>query len=312
MSARTEQRERRAGVALLLAIVVTTLVGLCVLALWQGAAGATRAVARETAIIRAQSLTAAAAVRGIAAVDSGMWRATLQEPSAVVVIDSGTVVGGWSRTAIARVGWETLLVRASSEVASGTPDVPARADRRVVIPLQPPLDLPSAALTGRVPWELDLGALVDVPAPSSRESNCRAGVHPVAQRAGAFPVLPAELPLVVVNPDTVTMPITGAIRLSHGRIQRQLRVTGMVVLDSELVVQADLQVTGVLVVQRSVRPAGGRLEVTGAVVTGDAGGGHSGLGVGDRVRYDACAVRRAVERTTGPGPTAIWTVLELF
>jgi hypothetical protein len=84
------------------------------------------------------------------------------------------------------------------------------------------------------------------------------------------------------------------------------------VADSDLVVQADLRVTGVLVTRGSVRPAGGRLDVTGAVVSGDVGSGPSALGAGDRVRYDACAIRSAVARVTSPGPTATWTTLAVW
>ncbi|MDZ7632771.1 MAG: hypothetical protein U5K74_15900 [Gemmatimonadaceae bacterium] len=116
----------------------------------------------------------------------------------------------------------------------------------------------------------------------------------------------------MVDPDTVTDSLVGAFRLTRSRLSVPLRVTGMVVLDSELFLEADLRLTGVLIARGSIRHVSGHLIVTGAVVAGDAGGGHSGLGPGDRVRYDACAIRRAVEHVTSPGPAATWTHLTPF
>jgi hypothetical protein len=115
---------------------------------------------------------------------------------------------------------------------------------------------------------------------------------------------------VPIDADTVTGPLTGVFRLTNPNLTHPLFVVGMVVLDSELLVQADLELVGVLVTRGAIQHAGGRLQVTGAVLAGDAGGGHSGLGAGDR--YDACAVRRAVERVTRAGPGATWTTVPLF
>jgi hypothetical protein len=166
-------------------------------------------------------------------------------------------------------------------------------------------------LTGVLPWNLDPGATVEIPVAAGVELRCRSSGVVVTARH-AFPVLVDSLRLPLIDPDTLRDSLVGAFRLTLGRITRPVRVIGMLVADSELWIDADLRVTGVLVARGSVHPAGGRLDVTGAVVTGDAGGVASGLGAGDRVRYDACAIRSAVERVTSPGPTRTWTILPVF
>jgi hypothetical protein len=121
--------------------------------------------------------------------------------------------------------------------------------------------------------------------------------------------VPSVLPLI--DPDTVRDTVRGAVRIAGPALTRPLQVRGMLALDSDLEVGADLHVSGVLIARGSVRSSGGQLTVIGAVVTGDAGGGHSALGSGDRVRYDGCAIRRALEHVTVPGLSATWTRLGL-
>jgi hypothetical protein len=131
-------------------------------------------------------------------------------------------------------------------------------------------------------------------------------------RRAAIPAGLGRWALTALDPDTVRDTLVGAFRLTRPAIGIPLRVTGMLVTDTDLLVGADLRVTGVLIAGGSIRTAGGRLDVTGAVVAGDSSGGQSRLGAGDRVRYDACAIRGAVLPLTSPGPAATWTTLRLF
>jgi hypothetical protein len=191
--------------------------------------------------------------------------------------------------------------------------VRAEAERRVLVPLVVPLPLPDAALTGGQDWIIDVGATVVIPAAVGSERACRSGAAISPSRQATGPAGQGRWPLTPIDPDTVRDALVGAFRLTRPAIaSAPMQVTGMLVTDTDLLVGADLRVTGVLIAGGSIRTAGGRLDVTGAVVAGDSSGGQSRLGAGDRVRYDACAVRGAVLPLTSPGPAATWTTLRLF
>lgn len=310
MSRLADDTHLRRGWALLLAVVLSAVVAICVVALWKTAARSRRVDLLERAGVAARSLADSVAVRTVQMVDSGVWR-SLTEPGRFATVQTGTSAGRSWRTQIGRSGWLTVVVRSDAAVRTGVPRVTARADQRTLIPLMPPLAVPTAALTGVEAWTVDGAALVDVPV-GGADRVCRPATGVAPARIQAFP---ASLDLsrwVALDPDTAPDSLAGAFRLTHGALTRPLFVEGMVALDTDLVLGADLRLTGVLISRGSVRPAGGRLDVTGAVVSGDAGGGHSGLGPGDQVRYDACAIRRAVERVTRPGPAATWKQLSLF
>ncbi len=303
--------DTRRGVALLMTVVIIAVTGMGVLALWQLNAAMQRSITLETAAVQAGALADSALSAGHTAVADGSWR-TLTAPGAEMAIASGTAPHGTWRSVLGRSGWRTLMLRGSSRLASGVRGVPARGDRRALVPLVAPLDVPFAALTGVGVWNVPSGAIVEVPAAAGAELVCRDGVAPTGTASWSGAPALALFPAVAIDADTVTVPLTGVFRLTSPNLGHPLVVTGMLVLDSELSVGADLELSGVLVTRGVIQPAGGRLKVTGAVLAGDAGGGHSGLGAGDRIRYDACAVRRAVERVTRAGPGATWTTLRLF
>jgi len=309
MCERTEAPRR--GIALLLAIAITAVVGLCTLALWRTSAGSSRALVLERARTRAAALASDGMSRALQQVSAGAWR-DLATPGTDRPIDSARAGRGLWHAALGRPTWSTLLVRVRSETASGARFVPATHEDRFLIPLLAAIELPSAAITGERPWSSPLGAIVDVPPPTLRERVCRGDIVPVASRTAARGGAPRIADLAALDADTVTRPLIGSYRLAHARLNSPLRVTGIVALDSGLVVGADLHVTGVLLVRGSVHPAGGQLDVIGAVVAGDSLGGSSGLGNGDRVRYDACAIRRAVDLVTRPAHSATWTRMSLF
>jgi hypothetical protein len=310
MSAHIDPSNRR-GTALLLAIVIAAVAGICVLALGRTSAGAHRSVAMERAITGSESIADSALVRAFHMIDSGRWRGVALPGDTVTLASGASARNAW-RVAIGRMGWQTLIVRATSVLPGGAPLLRARSDRRAVIPLIAPLDMPAAAVTGAVPWTIDPGALLDEVPAVGAELRCRPRRPVTPSGVDTLPTAFPSASYPAVDPDTVTGPLVGVFRLARRQVRRPLQVAGLVVSDSDLVVDADLRITGVLVVRRSVVPAGGRLEVVGAVVAGDAGGGRSGLGSGDRVRYDACAIRRAVERVTRPGPSSTWVHLRLF
>jgi type II secretory pathway pseudopilin PulG len=311
MSVRTESPRRR-GTALLIAVAISAIVGVCVLALWRSAAGARRADTLERAIVAAATQADSARTLAFALLDTGAWRG-LPRPGDTTTLASGTTPRGRWQTEIARLGWQTVLVRGSATVKSGVPKVEARADERTLVPLQMPLPMPHSAITGANAWIVDPTATVGLAGATGPELRCRPAGHVVATTGQApFPAGLDPLRYPGVDPDTVRDTLVGVHRLTRSHLTRPLDVEGMLVLDSELLLGADLRLTGVLVARGSIRNLGGRLTVTGAVISGDSGGGHSGLGPGDQVRYDACAIRRAVERVTRLGPSSTWTHLSLF
>lgn len=310
MSARTDRVSRR-GAVLLLAMVVASVLALCVAALWRTAARAHRMSALDAGIGAAAIAADSAALAALWSVDSGVWR-RLAQPGDTLTIVRRVLPRGWSTSELARIGWGSLLIRGTGAMRSGVPQVLSAAEKRIVIPLVPPVPMPAGPLTGGTGWLVDPGAAVVFSPVTSAESRCRPTSVAVAAVIHPFPAGFDAGRFTQLDPDTVTDSLTGAFRLTRGVLSRPLGVTGMVVTDSALLVGADLRVTGMLVVRGSIRPGGGQLDVTGAVVAGDAGGGNSGLGPADRVRYDACAIRRAMERMTRPGAPATWTHLRLF
>ena len=301
----------RSGVALLLAVAITAIVGLCTLALWKTSAGSSRSLVLERARARANSLASEGTARALQQVKAGAWR-TLSVPASTRSLDVQRVARGQWQADLGRPTWSTLIIRTVSDAASGAPGVHAMRDERVLVPLLASLGIPTAALTGARPWSIPVGAAVDVPLPSSVERRCRDGITPETSRTTPRSGTLQVAALAVLDPDTVTRPIRGSYRLARATLRSPLTVTGMVALDSDLMVQADLRLTGVLFVRGSIRHAGGRLDVTGAIVAGDSLGGTSGLGTSDRVRYDACAIRHAVDLMTRPGPSATWTRMSPF
>ncbi|MCC7053330.1 MAG: hypothetical protein IT355_08670 [Gemmatimonadaceae bacterium] len=311
MSRRPDRR--RDGTALLVVIVIAAMAGLATLALWRTAAGAARTDAMATAVPATAGAADSALLVGLAAVERGDWRDSLPTPGSSMVAGQGSGRRTRWRATVGRTGWAALVVRGTGSGASGARGVMSRADHRVLVPLVSPLPMPEAALTGSSPWLVVAGAVVDVPPPAPAELSCRDGLLPVGQATAPYPdSAMARLVLPLLDPDTVRAPMSGAFRLTGGRIRVPLRIAGMVVLDTDLSVEADLRLTGVLIVRGTVRTAGGRLDVRGATISGDAYGGHSGLGAADRVRYDACAIRHAVERVTAPASAHGRTPFRLF
>lgn len=307
----TSDHSTRRGIALLLAIVTCTIVGLCVLALWHASTATARAIALESAIASAESLADSARMLGIRAIDGGAWR-SLAEPGSSQRVAHSRTSSRASDADVGRMGWMTLVVRGTSGVRSGVAGITAHADRRTIIPLLAPLDIPRAALTGVQPWSIAPSALVEIPTASGRELRCRplGSIADAAQSPYTTTLDLRRIP--VVDPDTVRDSLTGTWQLARARLSRPLIVRGLVVIDQDIEIGADLRIVGVLISHGSIRPAGGHLDVTGAVVSGDVTGGASVLGAGDRVRYDACAIRSAVERATSPAPTGTWTTLSVF
>ena len=310
MSAHTESHTR-SGMALLLAVVIAAVVGIGVLALWRSTAAARRAISLEASDSHTDAVADSARIRTMPFVDSGGWRALRSPGDWRVLASDSSRLGRW-RAEIGRTAWGALVVRGVAMARGGARSVTARADHRTVVPLVSPFPFPDAALTGVTTWIIDPSAIVDIPVAVGREHACRAVSGARSTARAPLPVAINAIRLPIIDADTLRDSVVGAFRLASGRVRTPLRVAGMLVVDTELVVEADLHVTGVLVARGSVRPAGGRLDVTGAVVSGDAGGGTSALGPRDRVRYDACAIRSAVDHVTSRGPTATWTTLSVF
>ncbi len=300
----------RRGVALLLALVTLGVLSVCLLALWQTRAGALRGDRLRAAVLRRSTQADSMLALGVGAVESGAWRG-LTHPGISTRTHQHHSADADLTTTVARTGWGSLLVRGLATGRSGVRWVPAHADQRLLIPLRAPMRLPEAALTGTSGWTVHAGASVGVATPTPLEQQCRDGVLPQPTQVDSLAVALDATQVTLLDPDTVTAPLVGVFRLIRDRISRPMVVSGMVESVTGLFVGADLQIVGVLVAQGSVQPAGGRLDVTGAVITRDSGGAGSVLGNGDRVRYDACAIRRAVERATRPAPAVTWTSVGL-
>lgn len=299
------------GFALLVAVVIAAVVGMVVLALWRGSAASTRIIALEGASAHTDIIADSARLRAMQFVDSGGWR-QLRTPGTWRLVATDSTRNGQWRAEVGRTAWNTLVVRGSAIAPAGSPRTFSSADHRTILPLGAPIHFADAALTGVQAWNVDAAATVIVPPAAGTEIGCRSGAVARTIARAPFAAAIGAMRLPVIDPDTLRDSVTGAFRLATPRVATPLRVTGMVVVDSELIVEADLRIMGVLVVGGSVHPRGGRIDVTGAVLSGDAGGGPSGLGAGDRVRYDACAIRRAVELVTSRRPTATWTILNVF
>ncbi len=314
MSESTDRPARAHGrhaFALLFALVTLAVAGLCTLALWHTHASATRSDHLRLATLHHGDTADSLLALGVAATLGGAWRG-LPYPGATVVTHQGAAHGGVQTATIARVGWHSLLVRGLSTGRSGVSAVQARANARLLLPLHSPMVMPAAALTAPVPWHVDPGASVTFAPSTPGEMRCREGVVPLAVLADSLAVRLDTITAIPLDPDTVSAPLVGVFRLIRDRITRPMVVHGMVESVSGLFIGADLQIVGVLVVQGSVQPAGGQLDVTGAVIARDSGGAGSVLGNGDRVRYDACAIRRAVDRATRPAPAVAWTTVGRF
>jgi len=309
MSAPADRAERP-GAALVLAVVVAVVVGLSTLSLWRLTAASRRTSALDIGTTSATSLADSAIVRGFGYLDHDGWR-VLTEPGAQLRAAVGSSPRGRWRTDVGRSSWGSLVVRGTSELRTGVPRAWARADHRALIPLVTPIPFPTAALIGARPWQLATGATASLAPTSASEARCRAGATVRIDTVRPLPVLSGLAHLPVVDPDTVRDTLIGAFRLQSGRIRRSLAARGMLVLDTDLFIRADLRLTGVLLTRGSVHSSGGRLDLIGAAVAGDSGGGYSVLGAGDRVRYDACAIRRALELITRLGPSADWNLLTL-
>ena len=299
------------GFALLLAVVIAAVVGVAVLALWRGSASSTRTITLEAAGARTDALADSARLRAMQFVDSGGWRQLRRPGEWRLVAADSTRTAQW-RAEVGRTAWNSLIIRGSAATLSGAPRATSRADHRTLLPLGAPIRFADAALTGVQNWVVDPAATVTVPLAVGSEIGCRAIAGARTTARAPFDSTIRTIRLPVIDPDTLRDSVIGAYRLAGTRVSSPLRVNGMVVVDTELMVEADLRVTGVLVVSGSVHPRGGRIDVTGAVISGDAGGAPSGLGAGDRVRYDGCAIRRAVELVTSRRPTATWTILNVF
>lgn len=301
----TTDRPGRRGSALLPVLIISIVLAVCALSLWRSASSARLASEGDGAMLESGAMAESVLARSAAAAEAGAWR-TLPLPG-----DTSTVTAQFGRTTrrhatLTRLGWSMILARATASLAGGRPGVTARADRRILIPLSAALEVPVAAVTGAEPWVIQPGALVEVPTATPAEARCRENIAPVAQLARSWRVDTSLRRTPAFDADSVRDTIRGLARLGGPRLSTPIAVSGMLVLDSDLTLEADLHVSGVLVVNGSVVPAGGRLDVTGAIVTADIGGRHSELGAGGRVRYDACAIRRAIDLSSTLASPARW------
>jgi Flp pilus assembly protein TadG len=295
---------QRGGVALLIALLAALLVAAIVVSLARGSAFSARAQVLTARSTQAAALAESAHVRALSGTHDSVWRA-LRQSDTRIVAERATGTHPFSST-IGRPTWSTLMARGTSRVPAGVPHAQAAADRRSIIPLWSPLSFPRAALSAPLPWLLDASAIVSVPTASLPESRCRAGILPAVEERGGPDAAFVLSALPAIDPDTVIDTVRSAVRLSGPRLARPFAVRGILAVDSDLLLEADLQIEGVLVTRGSLVPSGGHLQVTGAVVAGDVGAGASALGPGDRVQYDACALRHALDLITHPAPVSRW------
>lgn len=95
-------------------------------------------------------------------------------------------------------------------------------------------------------------------------------------------------------------------------ISQPSRHQGVLMIDGDLVLNADLDVNGLLLVRGAVNATVGRLSVHGAALVRDDQGHGSRFGFATRVRYSRCALRRALSATGAPAAITTGGWLERF
>lgn len=95
-------------------------------------------------------------------------------------------------------------------------------------------------------------------------------------------------------------------------ISQPSRHQGVLMIDGDLVLNADLDVNGLLLVRGAVNATVGHLTVHGAALVRDDQGHGSRFGFATRVRYSRCALRRALSATGAPAAITTGGWLERF
>ena len=95
-------------------------------------------------------------------------------------------------------------------------------------------------------------------------------------------------------------------------ISQASRHQGVLMIDGDLVLDADLEVNGLLLVRGAVDATVGRLRVHGAALVRDDLNHGSRFGFATRVRYSRCALRRALSATGAPAAITTGGWLERF
>lgn len=90
------------------------------------------------------------------------------------------------------------------------------------------------------------------------------------------------------------------------------RHQGILMVDGDLTLNADLDVFGLLMVRGAIDATAGRLLVHGAALVRDETGHGSRFGFASRVRYSRCALRRAYSATGAPAAVTTRGWLERF
>ncbi|MGV3708814.1 MAG: hypothetical protein ACO1Q7_08230 [Gemmatimonas sp.] len=102
---------------------------------------------------------------------------------------------------------------------------------------------------------------------------------------------------------------TGGITFT---VRSPSRFQGVLMIDGNLNVEADLDIGGLLMVRGALRDTLGHLRVTGAALIRDEMGLGNHLGIATRVRYSRCALRRALSATGAPAAITTGGWLERF
>lgn len=90
------------------------------------------------------------------------------------------------------------------------------------------------------------------------------------------------------------------------------RHQGVLMVDGDLTLHADLDVYGLLMVRGAIDATAGRLLVHGAALVRDERGHGSRFGIASRVRYSRCALRRAWSAVGAPAAVTTRGWLERF
>ena len=301
----------RRGVALLPVVATIAVLALVASAIASAAMGRVRSARLATA----RGAVAAAADRArddaMALVRSGAWR-VLTEPGASIALPVPSVGDTVVVVRLGRPAWERLVLQVAVEAPAGVSGRRARVSRRLDLPLVVPWPMADAPLTGVRAWSV-AGVVTGVAVDDLATRRCTDGASvpaPVAvQRVAPSPTVLVAWPgAVVVDPDTVSAPLSGVVVVPAGRVvQRPLTVDGWLVSPGAIDVRATVTVTGVLIVGGAVDTgAGGTLCVVGAVSSLDTVGAGPSLRGGDTVTWSPCAVRRARDRVAVLAPVRVW------
>lgn len=285
---------RRRGIALLLALMLLTLLGILI----TGAVSATAVRFRAAHDGLVDGALDAAAVNAIGAVlrdPAGSGLADLPLGVATTIALPPADYPGYesigARVAVTRLRHGVVWMLAQSQSMRDT----AAGQRRLELVLRYPWvgDPPAAAIVAR--GDVSVDASVIVSADSGGDADCAraAPTTPFVQRSDSSDFFLAAAQLALLDSSASVRHVRGDTTVSGGTFD------GILVVDGRLTIDGPWTVTGLVVVRDVVRSSGG-LSLVGALLS-FADGAQPAVILSDaRLRYSPCMVAHALRVALPP------------